>query len=55
MDFISDPLHGLTYSLFVMGSCAILARLWLEVSGMSSRDIVKQIVANDLCVADLKE
>jgi len=44
MDFISDPIHGLTYSIFVMGSCAILARLWLEISGQSSKDTVRQIV-----------
>lgn len=40
MEYVSDPIHGIVYTLFVMASCAVLARLWLEVSGMSSRDIV---------------
>ena len=31
--FLGDPLHGLSYTLFVCASCAILARLWLNVSG----------------------
>lgn len=30
---LGDPLHGITYAVFVMASCAILARLWLEISG----------------------
>jgi protein transport protein SEC61 subunit alpha len=55
MEFISDPIHGICYSAFVMASCAILARLWLEVSGQSSKDIVKQIVQADLSVQGLKE
>jgi len=46
MEYISDPIHGISYTFFVMASCAILAWLWLEVSGMGTRDVVWQIVAS---------
>ncbi|CAI2366462.1 unnamed protein product [Moneuplotes crassus] len=46
--FIGDPFHGLFYLLFITSSCAILGRLWLEVSGMGARDVVKSFVEQDL-------
>ena len=41
--------------VFVCASCAILARYWLEVSGMASRDLVRQFVANDLILEGTRE
>lgn len=49
-DFLRDPIHGMFYTTFVMVSCAVLGRLWLEVSGMSSKDVVKNLVAQDMYV-----
>lgn len=42
-DIWHDPLHGLVYVAFVLGSCALFARTWIEVSGSSSRDVAKQL------------
>jgi len=38
-----DPLHFLFYSLFVMGSCAILSRIWIDISGQSPKDVSRQL------------
>merc|ERR1711953_1158065 len=38
-----DPLHALTYVAFVLVSCALFSKTWIEVSGSSSRDVAKQL------------
>jgi len=43
MEIIGDPLHTIIYVLFVLVSCALFSKAWLEVSGQSSRDVAKQM------------
>lgn len=38
-----DPLHTFTYVFFVLGSCALFSKLWIEISGQSPRDVAKQL------------
>jgi protein transport protein SEC61 subunit alpha len=38
-----DPLHALLYIGFVLTSCALFSKTWIEVSGSSSRDVAKQL------------
>merc|ERR1712187_198401 len=38
-----DPFHALFYVLFVLVSCALFSKTWIEVSGSSSRDVAKQL------------
>jgi protein transport protein SEC61 subunit alpha len=38
-----DPLHAFTYVSFVLLSCAMFSKLWIEVSGASPRDVAKQL------------
>merc|ERR1712110_552141 len=38
-----DPLHALTYVAFVLITCALFSKTWIEVSGSSSRDVAKQL------------
>lgn len=38
-----DPLHAVLYVTFVLGICAILSKLWIEVSGQSVKDVAKQL------------
>lgn len=44
MSMINDPLHALTYVLFILVSCAIFSRTWIEVSGTSAKEVQKQLV-----------
>jgi len=38
-----DPIHALTYVAFVLLTCALFSKTWIEVSGSSSRDVAKQL------------
>lgn len=39
----ADPLHAVLYVTFVLGICALLSKLWIEVSGQSAKDVAKQL------------
>jgi len=46
MDFaniVDDPLHAFCYTLFVLISCAVFSKYWIEVSGSSSCDVAKML------------
>jgi len=38
-----DPLHALIYVSFVLVSCALFSKFWIEVSGSSPADVAKQL------------
>ncbi len=43
MELLSDPLHTILYLTFVLVSCALFSRTWIEVSGSAPRDVAKQL------------
>ncbi|CAG9328133.1 unnamed protein product [Blepharisma stoltei] len=42
-DIAADPIHALVYVAFVLSSCALFSKTWIEVSGSSARDVAKQL------------
>jgi len=38
---MSDPIHAVIYTTFVITSCAFFSRIWIDVSGSSSRDVAR--------------
>ena len=42
-DMLSDPLHVVIYLTFVLVTCALFAKTWIEISGTSARDVAKQL------------
>ncbi|CAG9317356.1 unnamed protein product [Blepharisma stoltei] len=42
-DIAADPIHALVYVIFVLSSCALFSKTWIEVSGSSARDVAKQL------------
>jgi protein transport protein SEC61 subunit alpha len=52
-DIQRDPFHFLFYSLFVMGSCALFSRIWIDVSGSAPRDVAKQLMDQDMVIDGL--
>jgi len=42
-DIVGDPFHALFYLVFILGSCALFSKTWIEVSGSSARDVAKQL------------
>lgn len=39
----NDPFHALFYTAFILSSCALFSKTWIEVSGTSARDVAKQL------------
>ena len=36
-----DPIHTIFYMVFVIGTCALFSKTWIEVSGSSPKDVAK--------------
>jgi protein transport protein SEC61 subunit alpha len=54
-DIQTDPFHALFYYIFVMCSCAFFSRLWIDISGQSARDIMKQLMEQELMIEGWRE
>merc|ERR1719198_2527917 len=42
-DIWDDPIHAIFYVAFVLISCALFSKTWIDVSGSSARDVAKQM------------
>merc|ERR1711906_20925 len=42
-DIWDDPIHALFYVAFVLISCALFSKTWIDVSGSSPRDVAKHL------------
>merc|ERR1739838_613985 len=42
-EVFEDPLRALLYLAFVLVSCALFSKTWIEVSGSSAKDVAKQL------------
>ncbi|KAL7560020.1 hypothetical protein ACA910_013511 [Epithemia clementina (nom. ined.)] len=42
-EIIYDPFHAVFYFVFILTSCALFSKTWIEVSGSSARDVAKQL------------
>jgi len=42
-EIIGDPLHAFFYIAFILSSCALFSKTWIEVSGQSPRDVAKML------------
>lgn len=38
---ITDPIHTIFYTAFILGTCALFSKTWIEVSGSSPKDVAK--------------
>jgi protein transport protein SEC61 subunit alpha len=43
IEVITDPLHTILYIVFILGTCALFSKTWIEVSGSSVKDVAKQL------------
>jgi len=42
-ELVTDPFHTVFYLTFVLGTCALFSKAWIEVSGSSPKDVAKQL------------
>jgi len=43
LDILYDPIHAAIYIAFILTSCALFSKTWIEVSGSSAKDVAKQL------------
>jgi protein transport protein SEC61 subunit alpha len=55
MDFIRDPLHSIFYVVFILVSCGLFAKTWVELSGKSSRDVARSLRDNGYYLEGIRE
>jgi len=48
LEIFTDPFHTIFYIVFMLGSCAIFSKTWIEVSGSSVRDVAAQLKEQDM-------
>jgi len=42
-ELLRDPIHTILYLAFVLSSCALFSRTWIQVSGSAPKDVAKQL------------
>jgi protein transport protein SEC61 subunit alpha len=42
-EILLDPIHAVVYVVFIMISCALFSKTWIEVSGSAPKDVAKQL------------
>lgn len=40
---ITSPIHTLVYIAFVIGTCAIFSRTWIDVSGQGPKEVARNL------------
>lgn len=49
-EIINDPIHAIFYLTFILVSCALFSKTWIEVSGSSPKDVAKQLKDQDMVI-----
>ncbi|KAH3759140.1 protein transport protein SEC61 alpha subunit [Pelomyxa schiedti] len=53
--FLTDPLHGIVYVTFVLTTCAVFSKTWIEVSGSSAADVAKDLRDKRMTLAGYRD
>jgi protein transport protein SEC61 subunit alpha len=54
-EIIFDPFHALFYISFILISCALFSKTWIEVSGSSPRDVAKSLSDQNMSFSGFRE
>merc|ERR1712151_178838 len=54
-DIWEDPIHAMFYVAFVLISCALFSKTWIDVSGSSARDVAKQLKDQNMFIPGYRE
>jgi len=49
-EVLNDPIHAIFYFAFILVSCALFSKTWIEVSGSSPKDVAKQLKDQDMVI-----
>lgn len=48
---ITDPIHGIIYIVFILLSCSLFSKAWIEVSGTGPKEVCKGLKDQDITAA----
>jgi protein transport protein SEC61 subunit alpha len=54
-EILHDPLHAGFYFAFILLSCALFSKTWIEVSGQSPRDVAKTIESRGMVIKGFRQ
>lgn len=54
LEIVSDPLHTIVYLVFILGSCALFSRVWIDISGSSAHDVARTLEEKKLVIKNYK-
>lgn len=54
-EMFTAPFHTVFYIVFVLTSCALFSKTWIEVSGNSARDVARQLRKSKLTIKGHRE
>lgn len=49
-EILFDPFHAIFYFTFILVSCALFSKTWIEVSGSSPKDVAKSFKDQDMVI-----
>lgn len=52
---LEDPIHCIIYIVFMLGSCALFSKTWIDVSGSSAKDVAKQLKEQQMIMRGHRE
>ena len=55
LDVIYNPQHAFFYFAFMIISCALFSKLWLQMSGRSPNDVLNEFVKNNMNIAGRRD
>jgi len=54
-DILDDPFHALFYFAFILITCALFSKTWIEVSGSSPRDVARQFEQKQMVIKGFRQ
>lgn len=54
-DLFRDPIHLILYTAFMVTTCGLFARMWIDISGNSARDLSRQLSEKDMQIKGMRE
>jgi len=54
-EILYDPFHTVFYLLFILTSCALFSKTWIEVSGSSPKDVAKTLRDQEMIIKGFRE
>jgi protein transport protein SEC61 subunit alpha len=49
-EILADPIHSILYATFILASCALFSKTWIEISGSSPKDVARQFADQGMLI-----